>query len=221
MRKSVVASPALSAREGTRCEHLGLESRQRRRTEAHKIGGGHSAYQGRSGLECVECVGCVRSFLHSSGDTVQCREIPRKERQSRGRRPSRFSFPGPTSSSSQVDADQRCARTLAHTHTSPLCPFPACSRSPTPPTPSALSITFPKQQPSSLFHFDNVTSHAAAPTSWLRDLSLVAEPPPPPSSLPLPLPLQPDHHSAKQVAAAVIVTDNLRLHRAAHSCPSS
>lgn len=81
---------------------------------------------GRSGLECV---GSCRRFIHSSGDSVQCPVSWFRPSRGRGRRPSRFSFPGSKLfSSSQLDADQRCARTHARTHAA-CYPPPACSRS--------------------------------------------------------------------------------------------
>lgn len=101
-------------------------------------------------------------FTHSSGDSVQCRGSARgKGRGSRS--PVDFLFPGPTSSLpldwSQLDADQRCARTHA-TH----CPPPASrllTLSHSTHSFCSLSIPFPQQQQPTLFSLPfrhNVTS---------------------------------------------------------------
>ena len=108
---------------------------------------------------CVWCAGSAWSFLHSSVRR-QCPVSKFRAWKGRSRRPSRFSFfPGSNLlSSSRLTGRRPTLRTYALSH---ACP-PTVSRLLTPLTPPTRALpnsqSQPKQQPSSPFHFDNVTS---------------------------------------------------------------
>lgn len=105
--------------------------------------------------------GLCSAFLFSHQETVSSVRDSAQGKAEKVAGPVRFLFPGPTSSLlpldwSQLDADQRCARTQPNALPSARLP-PAHSH--TPPDPSALSIPVSQNNnPLHPFHFDNVTS---------------------------------------------------------------